>query len=198
MELELDGARWMQDTEGVWLCLRAVEPVQARRIAGQLAPYFAGQNTERQADKPRRYTARLLEARGKRSKDANAYLWALCQKIAEAVGHTTKEEVYKEAVRHAGQFEILPIRNDAAAAFVRKWQGRGTGWIAEKQDDSKLPGYSRMMAYYGSSVYDGREMAALLDYVIDEAKDIGVETATPEELARMKERWDDAQADKSG
>ena len=195
MELELDRARWIQDADGVWLCLRAVEPVQARHIAGQLASYFAQPPAK---DKPRRYIARLLEARKKRSLDANAYLWALCQKIAEAVGHITKEDVYKGAVRQAGQFEILPIRNDAVEAFVHKWQGRGTGWIAEKQDDSKLPGYSRMIAYYGSSVYDGREMAVLLDYVIDEAQAVGIETATPEELARLKEGWDNAQADKSG
>lgn len=184
MELEFDRARWTQDADGVWLSLRAIEPVQARRFAAGI--------------KPVRYMASLAEKRKKRSPDANAYLWVLCQKIAEAVRNLTKEEVYKAAVRQAGQFEILPIRCDAEEAFIRKWTGRGAGWLAERQDESKLPGYVRVIAYYGSSVYDSREMAALLDYVVSEAKDLGIETATPEELARMEEGWNDAQADQGG
>ena len=59
-------------------------------------------------------------------------------------------------------------------------------------DDSKLPGYKKVLAYYGSSVYDTREMSVLLDYVVNTAKDMEIETATPDELARMMAGWDSA------
>lgn len=184
MELEFDRSRWSSDSEGFWLSLRVKATQAARQFVSAMT------------DKP--YIADLHEKRAKRSLDANAYCWVLCQKIAEAVGSITKEEVYRRAVRGSGQFEIIPIREDALEAFIRKWNGRGTGWIAEKQDDSKLPGYVRVIAYYGSSVYDTREMSVLLDYIVDEAKQLGIETATPDELELMKARWGDAQADKSG
>lgn len=184
MELEFDCAKWSMDSSGVWLSLLVKDAVSARKFAGSMP------------DKP--YIADLHEKRAKRSLDANAYLWVLCQKIAESVGTITKNEVYRRAVREAGQFEIIPIREDALEAFFRKWKGRGSGWIAEKQDDSKLPGYARVIAYYGSSVYDSKEMSKLLDHVIDEAKQLGIETATPDEVELMKARWEDAQADKGG
>lgn len=57
-------------------------------------------------------------------------------------------------------------------------------------DDSKLPGYKKVIAYYGSSVYDTREMSVLLDYVVNTAKDMELETATPDELERMKTGWE--------
>ena len=43
------------------------------------------------------------------------------------------------------------------------------------------------MAYWGSSAYSTAEMSRLLDDVVEEAKGLGIETATPEQLALMKE-----------
>ena len=98
--------------------------------------------------------------------------------------------MYLDAVKHAGQFDYLPIRADALEAFCRHWAGRGIAWPVEVVDDSKLPGYKKVIAYYGSSVYDTREMYVLLDYVVNTAKDMKIETATPDELARMMAGWD--------
>ncbi len=177
MEIRFDRAKWMQDSEGAWLSLRVQDWGAAKNFAASMK------------DSP--YIARLSQKREHRSLDANAYLWVLCQKIAEAAG-TTKDEVYLDAVRHAGQFEYLPIRADALEAFKRRWNGRGIGWPVEIVDDSKLPGYKKVIAYYGSSVYDTREMSVLLDYVVNTAKDMEIETATPDELARMMAGWDSA------
>ena len=175
MDLEFDQARLAQDQAGVWLSLRVLDPQAARRFAG--------------SERSGAWVAELKAKRHKRSLDANAYCWVLCQKIAEAVRNITKEEVYKRAVRQYGQFEIVPIREDAADEFIRKWQGRGTGWLAERQDSSKLPGYVRVITYFGSSVYSRGEMSVLLDALVCEAKELGIETATPEELARIREEW---------
>ena len=44
-------------------------------------------------------------------------------------------------------------------------------------------------AYYGSSQYNTKQMSRLIDMVVEGAKELGIETLTPEELARIKEEW---------
>jgi hypothetical protein len=115
-------------------------------------------------------------------------MWALCQKIAEAVG-STKEDIYKKNIREVGQFEILPIREDALKKWIEIWQSRGLGWVCEVMDDSTLPGYKKVINYYGSSTYDTKEMSMLIDSIVQECKTLGIETLTEIELAAMKEGW---------
>jgi hypothetical protein len=130
----------------------------------------------------------IKQYRRQRSLDANGYLWVLCQKIAEAI-HSTKEEVYQEAVRKVGPFEIVPIRNDAVKRWIEVWNGRGLGWHAEIMEDSKIHGYKKIISYYGSSSYNTKEMSVLIDYIVDECKNLGIETMTPQEIAALKEAW---------
>lgn len=130
----------------------------------------------------------IKQYRKQRSLDANAYLWVLCQKIAEAL-HTTKELVYQKAVREVGQFEILPIREDAVETWVERWGSKGLGWFAEVLDDSKLHGYKKVISYYGSSVYDTHEMSVLIDEIVSQCQELGIETLPPDELESLKALW---------
>lgn len=124
-----------------------------------------------------------------RSLDANKYFWLLCGKLADKLGQS-KEDIYRHMIREIGDnYEILPIRKDAAETFIRNWGNGRVGWICERLGDSKIPGYENIMAYYGSSVYDSRQMSRLIDLVVQDCKDQGIETETPEEIARMKEDW---------
>ena len=45
----------------------------------------------------------------------------------------------------------------------------------------------RIRVYYGSSTYDTKEMSVLIDYIVDQAKELDIPTETPDEIARMKE-----------
>lgn len=130
----------------------------------------------------------IKQYRAKRSLDANAYCFVLCQKIAEVL-RTTKEEVYKKAIREVGQFEIIPIRNDAVNSWIERWSHKGLGWFAEVLEDSKLEGYKKVISYFGSSVYDSREMAILIDFIINECKELEIETLPPAEIQRLKAGW---------
>ena len=40
-----------------------------------------------------------------------------------------------------------------------------------------------------SHLYDSKEMSDLIDGTVEEAKSLGIETATPEEIERMKLLW---------
>ena len=126
--------------------------------------------------------------RQRRSIDSNAYLWILCQKIAEVIG-STKDLVYRKLITDVGQFEVVPIRNDAVESFTRKWNGRGLGWHSEVESESKLNGYSRVICYFGSSVYDTKEMATLIDEAVSQARELGIETLPPDEIESMKSLW---------
>lgn len=123
-----------------------------------------------------------------RSLNANNYCWKLLDEIAQRT-HSTKEEVYREIISKVGVFEILPIKNEAVDNFVEKWESRGLGWVCNIMRDSKIPNYTNVIAYYGSSVYNTKEMSRLIDEVVQEAQALGVQTKTPQELAELKNLW---------
>ena len=125
--------------------------------------------------------------RKRRSLDANSYCWVLCQKLAEKIGGT-KEDIYKEAIRKAGQFDFVAVTDSATEQFLKAWQSKGLGWYAEALE-SKIEGCKKIMVYYGSSVYDSKEMAHLIEYIISECKELGIETMTPTEISRMMNEW---------
>lgn len=130
----------------------------------------------------------IVKAKKRRSLDANAMCWWLCSQIAEAA-RTTKEAVYIRAIKDIGEYTPLPIRADAVDAFAKVWGAHGTGWPVEVVDDSKLPGYKLVFAYHGSSVYDTKAMSRLIDYLIDEAKNVGIDTMSEAEKALLLEDW---------
>jgi hypothetical protein len=47
----------------------------------------------------------------------------------------------------------------------------------------------RVAVMRGSHTYDTREMSRLIDGTVEEAKELGIETLTPEQLERMKASW---------
>lgn len=54
-------------------------------------------------------------------------------------------------------------------------------------DDGKL--YRVYLLMRGSHTYNTYEMSKLIDGTVQEAKEQGIETATPDEIRRMKEQW---------
>jgi hypothetical protein len=54
---------------------------------------------------------------------------------------------------------------------------------------SKLEGCTKVILYYGSSEYDTQQMSVLIDHLIADAKELGIETLTPADLERMMVEW---------
>ena len=130
----------------------------------------------------------IKKYRPKRSLDSNAYMWTIAEKIAEKIG-ISKIDVYREAIRNVGQCEVLPIKNDAVDTFINAWEHNGQGWLCEVIGESKIKGYTNVTAYYGSSVYDTKSMSRLVDLIVQEAKELNIETLAPEKLNLLKESW---------
>ena len=131
---------------------------------------------------------KIAHKKRRRSLNANSYCFVLCQKIAEKI-RNTKEFVYKQAIKQVGQFEIVPIRNDAVERWIEAWESKGLGWQSEIMRDSKLEGYVNTINYYGSSVYTTKEMSLLIDEIVTQAKDLNIEVMTSGEIERIKEQW---------
>lgn len=133
----------------------------------------------------------IKKATKPRTKDANAFCWALCTDIGNALTPPLpKEEVYRRAIRDVGEYEPLPIREDAVETFRERWATHGVGWFADVIDNSKLKGYKLVFAYYGSSTYDRERMAKLIDYLKQDAENMGlIIPLSKAEEERMMAAW---------
>lgn len=122
--------------------------------------------------------------RYKRSLDANSYAWLLIDKIARAK-RLPKKEVYRNAIREIGGVsDTISIRRQALKRLQAEWNSRGTGWQVE-EIGSPIPGWTTVILYYGSSVYDSRQMSDLIDSLVQDAKALGIETKSPEEISSL-------------
>lgn len=119
--------------------------------------------------------------RKKRSLNANAYLWVLCDKIAQKVGYISREDVYIDMLKNYGRFEDVLIREDAARSFMRMCK--------YKEILYEMDGWTCIRVYQGSHEYNSKEMSILVDGVVAEAQELGIETLTPDEIARMEATW---------
>lgn len=128
----------------------------------------------------------------RRSLNANAYFHVLVGKIADAMT-ISKARCKNIMITRYGQVEFvdetpaiiktnipydsmmeletlhaIPVKYDAAATFYK--------------------------LYRGSHTYDSMEMSKLIDGTVEEAKALGIETLTPQELERMKQAWQPKEA----
>ena len=140
--------------------------------------------------KDKRYDLEIREHRKKRSLDANAYCWVLINKLAEVM-RIPPVDVYRQAIQDiSGNNEIIPIKEEAVEQFKQAWSHNGLGWIVRDMGPSKIPGYRNLMVYYGSSVYNTKQMSDLIDHLVQDCKALDIETLPPEKLSLLMEEWD--------
>lgn len=172
MQFDFTSARVSPDGE---LCLRVKNLPAARQFV------YSMQNKKT-------YTCEVKELHKKRSLDANAYFWVLADKLAEAT-RLPKEEVYRHAIREIGGVsDTVCVKEQAAEKLCQLWRARGLGWMAEAFP-SKLPGCKNVTLYAGSSTYDARQMARLIDNIVQDCRAVGVETLPPDKLAALLDQW---------
>ena len=130
------------------------------------------------------------EVKKKRSLNANAYFHVLVGKIADKL-NISKQKCKNIMLSRYGQYEIhdgqrtvisvlseidMDNREDIHCSAI------GYGKVGDKQ----FTHYAIMKPSHEMNTY---EMAKLLDGTIEEAKELGIETLTPNELERMKSVW---------
>lgn len=137
--------------------------------------------------KENKLSVEIKKYRNKRSLDANAYMWVLISKLEEKL-NVSKDIIYKDAIRNIGVYEVIPVKNEAVDRFIEAWSKNGLGWVCETTK-SKLEGYTNILAYYGSSTYNTAEMSRLIDLIVQECKQLNIETMSQSELDSLIESW---------
>jgi len=173
--------RWSADRDGEWLSIRTT---RARAICETLDPC-------------KQYDFTVEEHRERRSKDANAYFWVLAGKLSAKL-HITPEEVYRQYIPDIGDnYKIVPVRKEDIDHWNRIWCSGHIGRIAEDIGPCRtIPGYRNVRSYYSSSDYDTRQMSRLIDLIVQDCKENGIETLTPDKLEAMKTEWEKAYGNK--
>lgn len=175
MEVKALKLKWGIDQEGTWLHVLVEDGQEARR--------YAEENT----DKPQRLTLKRWSE--KRSLNANAYAWKLLNKLS-GVLKIPSVDIYRSLIPDVGDNgTAVTVSIDGLEALRKSWGHNGKGWVIEVLGISDIPGNVDVMLYYGSSVYTKEQMARLIELIIDECREAGVEYLSPDKLSAMLEGW---------
>ena len=124
----------------------------------------------------------IKEHKEKRSLTANAYAWALIGKIADIL-RLDKDEVYLNMLKHYGQSEIVSVlSNIDVSGYFKYYEPIATAVLQGKE-------FTHYKIFKGSSEYDTREMAILIDGIVAEAQALDIDTLPPNEIEHLKELW---------
>lgn len=126
----------------------------------------------------------------KRSLNANAYFHVLCREIAK-VTKSSEEEVKELMVIRYGTYSrdadgvicgaVVPANTN-----IKKYYP-----YCSKYGEMEVNGktYTQWLFLKQTHELDTHEMATLIDGVVSECKELGIETMTPQELEVMKQKW---------
>lgn len=85
-----------------------------------------------------------------------------------------------------GTWLSVLVDSPSAAKQFCETQEPGKKYTAEFRERRKK---RSLDANYGSSKYDTRQMSRLIDLIVTECKEQGINTLTPREIALLKEGW---------
>ena len=123
--------------------------------------------------------------RAKRSLDANALLWACLSEIAVAL-RTDKWDVYLTMLKRYGKYTYICVKPNIVDAVKAQWRE------CEEIGSIDINGQEavQLLCYFGSSTYDTKEMSVLIDGVISEMKEMGLQTPESKEVRRIMEEYE--------
>lgn len=121
----------------------------------------------------------ITEHKEKRSRDANALLWACLGEIAGAI-RSDKWSVYLQMLKRYGRYTYICVKPYVVEAVKKQWRE------CEEIGTIDIDGQEavQMLCYFGSSTYNSKEFSVLLDGVISEMKELGLDTPADRELKR--------------
>lgn len=134
----------------------------------------------------------IRKKRRKRSLDSNAYYWKLASEAADML-HVSKPYMHNYLLRRYGQiaiidgqavYAVLPDTDEAQKAVdeAQTYHLKPTSQVKPGKGGIM---YRTYMMLKGSSEYDKKEMSHLIEGLVSECKEMGIETLPPTELERM-------------
>lgn len=130
-------------------------------------------------------TVEIKQFREGRSKDANALLWACLGEIAATI-RADKWDIYLQMLKRYGTYTYVCVIPEAVEMVKEQWrESEVIGKVNINGRESV-----QMLCYYGSSHYDTKQFGILLDGVISEMKEMGLQTPTSEQMRRSLDEWE--------
>ena len=147
---------------------------------------------EMESIKDKELSIKVTQYRKHRSLDANAYYWTILSQLAEKL-HVSKPYLHNIMLRKYGQAEYF---SGKAAITMLPDTDETIEKIAEMQEAHFAPtskvvlgkdgiNYRAYKLLRGSHSYDSREMSELINGLVEDAQDAGIEILTPAEIERM-------------
>ena len=126
----------------------------------------------------------------KRTKDANAFAWALIHQIAARL-RMQPIEVYRNAILNTGGVteSILCIADEAVKQFTDSWVAGHLGRQVQTFPSNRR-GYTNVIVIYGSSDYDTEQMSRFIDGLVQDAQALGIETEDPGKIQSLLDSWE--------
>lgn len=121
----------------------------------------------------------IKEYKQKRSLSANGLLWACLGEIAGAL-HSDKWAVYLQMLKRYGTYTYICVKPWAVDAVKKQWRE------CEEIGRVNIGGQEsvQLLCYFGSSTMNTKEFSVLLEGVISEMKEMGLDTPADRELER--------------
>lgn len=130
---------------------------------------------------------KITQDRKHRSLDANALLWHCIGKIAKSfTPPRDKWEIYLDELRKYGKFSYILMDEKAVESFKQMW--RETEVVGEVDVNGRKA--VQLLCYYGSSTYNTKEFSVLLDGVIEDMEDLGLQPPIPRDIRSALEEWE--------
>jgi hypothetical protein len=122
--------------------------------------------------------------RERRSLNANNYSWSLSDQLADAL-RISKEDCHFLMLKRYGQKTIVSVIEEGISILTKAVD------YCEKYTESELNGktFYHFKVWKGSHEFDTKEMAIFIDGIVSECKEVGIETDTPDQIARIKASW---------
>lgn len=122
--------------------------------------------------------------RKRRSLNANAYLWELLGRMA-AVLKTDKDSVYLMMLERYGVYTHVCVKPAAVERVKQEWRTvRELGEITINGQKAV-----QLQCYFGSHTYNSKEFSVLLEGVLSEAAELGIETLSEADKDLMLKEW---------
>lgn len=134
----------------------------------------------------------VIKKQGKRSLNANNYHWMLCEQMAKIL-KVSKYEVHNQLMIDYGT-DWLDEAGDRVYVLMKdndRYLRKETEHYrpTDATEDRKGTLYRWFVLLLPSHLMSTKEMSELIDGTVSEAKELGIDTRTPDEIERMKALW---------
>lgn len=130
-------------------------------------------------DKDKLYDVKISEYSDKRTKTMNSYYWALVNQLANAL-RTSKDELHTELIKRYSQRDYISLlANINPSDYFPYYEYQNTF----KHNNNTFKSY---LVFKRSSDMNKHEFSILLDGLISECKEVGINTMTPKEIAQLR------------